>query len=396
MEIVVITEGIASSIGAVDVQATYYAMQKQLNAAWAVNQSVAILLPLLLFFSGVGARTFDLLRRRLKFWWLAAFAFFFALAYFALATQSAVIHFVLAIKSEVEGSSMPGLSTFLLAKAPEVVVVSGLMGVAGIVLCYTLDRKRRLTWLWLSVLTTVLAGMALMAVPAFTATQSLGNTPVERDIARMAGQLGIPLSRIAKEHCAGDADCPPAHVIGLGPTRLILLDDRLSARTPEEQLLQVFAHEAKHFLLDNNLKPVVLIFLISAVLFLVTQTLSGAILARQRLRYASVADQAKAVPLVFGVGLATFILLLPAINTYRQHVEFEADRFGLELNRNNQALIDIMRSDAAANPMLFKYTPVTRFFRGTHPQIGTRIEFAERYRPWVNDEPLVYARHFTE
>ena len=220
------------------------------------------------------------------------------------------------------------------------------------------------------------------------------DTPVERNIARMAGQLGIPQSRIAKEHCAGVFDCPPGHVIGLGPTRLMLLDDRLSARTPREQLLQVFAHEAKHYLLDNNLKPVVLIFLVSAVLLLVTQTLSGAIVARLSLRYASVANQAEAVPLVIGLGLATFILLLPVINTYRQHVEFEADRFGLELNRNNQALIDIMRSDAAANPMLFKYTPVTRYFRATHPEIRTRIEFAESYRPWADDAPMVYARHF--
>lgn len=396
MEIVVAIEGIALSIDAADIQGVYYALQKQLNAAWAVNQSIAIVLPLLLFFSGVGARVYNLLLRRLKFWWLAAFAFFFTIAFIALAMQSTVIHFVLVIKSEVEGSSMPGLSAFLLAKLPEVAVVSGLVGLAGILLCYILDRKRRLTWLWLSVGITVLASIALMAAPALIATQPLGNSPVERDIARMAGQLGIPLSRIAKEHCAGDGDCPPGHVVGLGPTRLVLLDDRLSARTPEEQLLQIFAHEAKHYLLDNTLKPVVLIFLVLAVLLLVTLTLSGAILARRRGRYACVADQAKAVPLVFGLGLATFILLLPAINTYRQHVEFEADRFGLELNRNNQALIDIMRSDAAAKPMLYKYTPVTRYFRATHPEIGTRIEFAGSYRPWVNGAPMVYSRHFKD
>lgn len=389
-------EGIASGSAAADAQAIYYALQQKLNAAWAVNQLIAVGLPLLLFFSGWGARTYELLRRRLRSWWLAAFAFFFAIAFVALVMQFAVTHLALSILAEVDGSPMPALSAFLVSKVPEAMAMSGLMGLAGILLCYILDRKHRLAWLWLAVLTTVLVSTVLMATPAFTATQPLGDTPIEHRIAAMAAQVGIAQPSIAKVDCADHGECPPGQVIGLGPTRLMILDDRLSAQTPDEQLLQVIGHEAKHYLLDNTLKPVVLIFLISAVVFLVAQTLSGAILARKAIRDATVADHAKTVPLVFAVGLATFILLQPAITSYRRHLELEADRFGLEFNRNNQALVDIMRSDAAANPMLLRYTPVTYHFRATHPDIGTRIEFAESYRPWADDEPMVYERYFDE
>lgn len=278
------------------------------------------------------------------------------------------------------------------AKLPVAVVTSSLMGLAGVLLCYILARAHRWAWLWLSVLTTAVVSIALMLAPAFGTTQPLGDSPTERKIAAMAERVGIPLERIAKEHCADSSECPPGHVVGLGPTRLLLLDDRLTSKTPEDQLLQVFAHEAKHYLLDNHSKPVVLIFIICATLLFATQVLSS--FFRHRSQHELISDQAKVVPLVYGLGLAMFLLLQPAINTYRQHVEFEADRFGLEFNRDNQALINIMQSDAAANPMLFRYTPITRYFRGTHPEIRARIEFAETYRPWVNDQTLVYAQYF--
>lgn len=388
-------ESIALNVDAADVQAMYFALQQKLNAGWIVKELTAIALPLLVFFTGWGAWIYNWLVQRLRKWAAAAFVFFFAIALITLIAQFAVLHYLLTIKARVDGSTVPGLSSFLLAKVPEAVVISSLAALIGILLCYVLNRRYRLTWLWSSVLITALASVALMAAPALTPTEPLGDTPVERAVAEMAGRVGIPISRIAKEHC-GDSDCPPGHVIGLGPTRLLLLDDRLTDRTPQDQLLQVFAHEAKHYVLDNNFKPVVLIFSICAALFLVTQTLSSVVLARQRRHYAVISDHAQEIPLVFGLGLAIFMLLQPAITTYRVQLEFEADRFGLELDRNNQALIDIMRTYAAATPMLFRHTAVTRYFRATHPEIRARIRFAETYRPWLHDEPMVYAQYFRE
>lgn len=388
-------ESIALNIDAADVQAMYFALQQKLNAGWIVKELIAIALPLLMFFTGWGARIYDWLVQRLRKWAAAAFIFFFAIAFIILTAQFAVLHYLITTKAGVDGSPVPGFAAFLLAKVPEAVVMSGLAALIGILLCYVLNGRYRLAWLWLSVFITAVASGALMAVPALTPKEPLGDTPVERAIAEMAGRVGIPISSIAKEHC-GESDCPPGHVVGLGPTRLLLLDDRLTDRTPQDQLLQVFAHEAKHYLLDNNFKPPVLIFSICAALFFVTQTLLSAVLARQRRQYAVISDHAGAIPLVFGIGLATFMLLQPAITTYRVHLEFEADRFGLELDRNNQALIDIMRTYAAENPMLYRHTAVTRYFRATHPEIRARIRFAETYRPWLNDEPMVYAPYFRE
>lgn len=389
-------EQIASSLDPTQAQAAYYALQEKFNIGWAINQLIAISLPLFLFFKGWGSSTYDFLLRRLRIWTAAAFAFFFLIAFVTSVAQFVVIYNLLTIKSDLDDSALPMLMPFLSAKLPSALVTSSVAAIVGIALCYILKRRNKLTWLWLSILTTGLVSAVLFLAPYFSETEPLGTTSVEIKIADLAARVGIPVDRIVKENCTNNAECPPGHVIGIGPTRLMLLDRRLTNKTPEDQLLQVVAHEAKHYLLDNRIKPVALIFIICVAVFLITQTLSSPIISHYRMRYASTAAEPKFVPLVYGLGLAIFILLQPAITTFRRQVEFEGDRFGLELNRDNQALIDIMKSDAASNPMLFNYTPVTKYFRATHPDISTRIEFAETYQPWLSNQPLVYRQHFND
>ncbi len=47
----------------------------------------------------------------------------------------------------------------------------------------------------------------------------------------------------------------------------------------------------------------------------------------------------------------------------------------------NTSAHEIMASDTIAHPMLLRYTPVTRNFRATHPEIRARIDLAETCRP---------------
>jgi STE24 endopeptidase len=396
MKTIMALEQIASNLDPALVQGAYYALQEKFNIGWAVNQLIAISFPILLFFTGWGSKAYDFLYKHLRVWTLAAFAYFFSIVFAISIAELVIVHNLLAIKAELDGSAMPMLLFFLSAKLPSAVLTSSLVAIAGIVLCYFLRKRNKLTWLWLSILTTGFVSIALMLAPYFSNRQPLGTTPVESKIAALAARVGIPPERIAKENCENGSECPPGHVIGIGPTRLMLLDSRLTSKTPEDQLLQVIAHETKHYLLDNGIKPAALLFVICVAVFLPTQALSFQIISWRKNQNKSIADEPKLVPLVYGLGLAIFILLLPAITTYWRHVEFEADRFGLEFNRDNKALIDIMRADAASNPMLFKYTPVTKYFRATHPEISARIELAETYHPWLSNQPLVYEQYFKD
>jgi STE24 endopeptidase len=38
--------------------------------------------------------------------------------------------------------------------------------------------------------------------------------------------------------------------------------------------------------------------------------------------------------------------------------------------------------------------PIYTFFRASHPSLGDRVDFANRYRPWETGRPMRYARFF--
>ena len=73
--------------------------------------------------------------------------------------------------------------------------------------------------------------------------------------------------------------------------------------------------------------------------------------------------------------------MLPPVNAFRQHVEFEADRYGLELTHENEVLAEMVSSWTAKsnlrmpNPSLF-----FMLFRSSHPSDATRISFANEYQ----------------
>ena len=72
----------------------------------------------------------------------------------------------------------------------------------------------------------------------------------------------------------------------------------------------------------------------------------------------------------------------PLSNYVSRYMEHQADEFGLEITRNNQAAGEAflaLQQKNLANPRpgnLFK------FWRATHPPLGERIDFANSYCPW--------------
>jgi STE24 endopeptidase len=76
-----------------------------------------------------------------------------------------------------------------------------------------------------------------------------------------------------------------------------------------------------------------------------------------------------------------FLIALPPINMFRQHVEFEADLYGLELTHQNQALAEMVSNwttrskHRVPNPSLF-----FMLFRSSHPSDATRISLANEFQ----------------
>lgn len=261
--------------------------------------------------------------------------------------------------------------------------------VAALSVFWLINKSPRKWWLWTAAVFSFLFLFYLVIEPLTIDHQPLGQTPIEVKISELAEKIGVPRDSIVLENCEPFDKCDMAHVSGLGPTRLILLNKGLLENYPETWTIQTFAHESKHYLKDDNLTGWAVLTLIFLALFWFLDRICRVIIARfsTRLGFASMAHAA-ALPLVILVLHIMYLIALPPINIFRQHVEFEADRFGLELTHENKAFTEMVSSWAAesklhtANPSLF-----FMLFRSSHPSDATRISFANEYRSRLKEDP---------
>ena len=86
--------------------------------------------------------------------------------------------------------------------------------------------------------------------------------------------------------------------------------------------------------------------------------------------------------------------MTPGVLAVNRHFEHEADRFALEITRDNHAgatAFAIMQQENLAVPRPGRlYT----WLRASHPPVGERIDFFNDYRPWESGQPVVYADRF--
>jgi len=215
------------------------------------------------------------------------------------------------------------------------VPVGGLI-LAAMLAYWLMGRSQRRWWLLASAAVSIVVLAFLLAEPFTQAYKPLGSLPLELRIAELAARTGVPRSAIVIEHCDPASSCPPGRVIGMGPTRLMLLNDALLAQNPESWTLQTVAHEAKHFSKDDNIKAFFLLSgLALAALWFVNHA-GHAIVARWsgRLGFAGLEEPAS-LPLAVLLLSSFYVAALAPVNLFRQHVELEADRFALELTREN-------------------------------------------------------------
>lgn len=261
--------------------------------------------------------------------------------------------------------------------------------VAALSVFWLINKSPRKWWLWTAAVFSFLFLFYLVIEPLTIDHQPLGQTPIEVKISELAEKIGVPRDSIVLENCEPFDKCDMAHVSGLGPTRLILLNKGLFENYPETWTIQTFAHESKHYLKDDNLTGWAVLTPIFLALFWFLDRICRVIIARfsTRLGFASMAHAA-ALPLVILVLHIMYLIALPPINIFRQHVEFEADRFGLELTHENKAFTEMVSSWAAesklhtANPSLF-----FMLFRSSHLSDATRISFANEYRSRLKEDP---------
>jgi Zn-dependent protease with chaperone function len=298
-----------------------------------------------------------------------------------------------------------GLSNQTLGKwlgdSVKALVLSSLVAPLGALFLYWLVRRSpRHWWLWSTAAALPLLAFIYLVVPIwisplFNKYGPLDDKTLEASILAEARRAGIEGSRVFQVNKSVDTKAISAYVTGFGASKRIVLYDTIIEKLTPEEIRFVVAHEMGHFVLRHVLLGLMGSWLLLGISLYTIARVADRLLTRYGTRFGfDRLDDPASLPLFLLVSSVVSLAATPLLLAGSRHLEHEADRFGLELTRSNHAaataFVKLQQENLGIpRPELF-YT----IFRGSHPSLADRIEFANTYHPWTTGAPLVYGDRF--
>src|SRR5437762_1006404 len=313
------------------------------NALWCVRAFWELFVPALILFSGFSARIRDRVERIRRNWYLTV-----ALYVVSFMVVKYLLDFPLACYQEFFRQHAYGLSNQSfgrwLSHSLTRLGVEIVVGAAFLWAPYWLMRKSPRRW-WLHAWMAATGAGALMVFltpvwidPLFNRFGPMKDKALEADILALASRAGIPGSRVYEVDKSADTTAVNAYVTGFMGTKRIVLWDTLIAKLDRSELHTVVGHEIGHYALRHVLQGILLSSVLTFFGLYIFYRISGRLIGRfkERFGFGHVSNFASwpLVLLCFGVGN---LALDPFVLAFSRHVEHEADRFALELTRDNHA-----------------------------------------------------------
>ncbi|HET6836676.1 MAG TPA: M48 family metallopeptidase, partial [Gemmatimonadales bacterium] len=313
------------------------------NVLWGAGTVLGFLLPALLLWTGWSARL-RTLALRIGRRWLPSLMIYALLLTAVMALLGLPFSFYAGfVRQHAYGLSSQTLEKWA-ADWVKGVVVSGIGLALVLWIPYLLLRKSPRRW-WLyaglatiPVTTLVLVVSPILIDPLFNDFGPLRDRSLERRILALAHRAGIPESRVFQVNKSVDTKRVNAYVTGLGETKRIVLWDTLLDKLEPDQIAFVVAHEMGHFVLRHVLSQIALATALALTSLYLIHQVAGRLIRRfgHRFGLTQLSDPAS-LPLLLLLGTAVSFVTTPLMLAFSRHQEHEADRFALELTRDNRA-----------------------------------------------------------
>jgi len=367
------------------------------NVLWVVDTLVGLLVPGVILFTGWSARLRTWAARvtggRQRMTLLLYVAAFVVLTSLATVPLDFYQSFV---REHAYGLSNQTLGKWL-GDSVKALVLSSLVAPLGALFLYWLVRRSpRHWWLWSTAAALPLLAFVYLVVPIwisplFNKYGPLDDKTLEASILAEARRAGIEGSRVFQVNKSVDTKAISAYVTGFGASKRIVLYDTIIEKLTPEEIRFVVGHEMGHFVLRHVLLGLMGSWLLLGISLYTIARVADRLLTRYGTRFGfDRLDDPASLPLFLLVSSVVSLAATPLLLAGSRHLEHEADRFGLELTRSNHAaataFVKLQQENLGIpRPELF-YT----IFRGSHPSLADRIEFANTYHPWTTGAPLVY------
>ena len=370
------------------------------NTLWVVGTLWGFAIPALVLFTGWSARIREFARGNGRGWvaTLLIYVAVYSVVEFALGLPLAYVagfvvehHFGLSNQSHLKWATDTAIA-LVLGIAVSFVVVTAIYAL--------LRASPRRWWLYAGLaavpfIITVFLVSPIWIDPLFNRFGGMKDKALETKIVALAERAGIEGARVFEVEKSEDTKKLNAYVNGFGATKRIVLWDTIIKRLDERELLFVMGHEMGHYVLHHIW---IVIGGLSALIMLslyAVHRLAHGLIRRYRARFGfDRLEDIASYPLVTLVSGIVMAVALPLFFLLSRHDERAADRFGLEITRDNRACATAFVKLNADNLGIPRPNPILQALRGSHPTVAERVEFCNRYRPWETGQPLQYERHF--
>ena len=240
-----------------------------------------------------------------------------------------------------------------------------------------------LAWAAFLALFVLLAQLApVLLFPIFCKFEPLQDEDLKARLVRLGERAGTRVRGVYQWKLSEKSKKANAALTGLGNTRRIILADTLLENYSPEEIEAVLAHELGHHVHRHILKSIAVQAATTFVGFWAADWVLHYAVDRFHI-FATLSDFAN-LPLLALVSTVLSFLLLPALNAYSRHNEWEADRYAFQSIASVEPFISSMNKLAGQN--LAERTPsrLVEWFFHSHPAISRRIAAAQawtRLRP---------------
>jgi STE24 endopeptidase len=370
------------------------------NVVWAVDTLLGLLVPGLFLFTGLSARLRDAAAKVGRRWYPTLVVYFVLFSILTWAISLPWAYYTEFVREHAYGLSNQTLSKWL-GDGLKGLAVGLVMGALFVWVPFLLLRKSpRRWWLYTSLFSVPLIVFVLLVSPVFIAPLfnkfgPMKDKALEHDILALATRAGIEGGRVYEVDKSVDTKAVNAYVTGFGRTKRIVLWDTIIARLTKRELLFVMGHEMGHYVLGHVWKSILAASTLILVTLYLAHLTAGFFLRRfaGRFGFRELSDFA-ALPLLILLANVFSFAVSPALLAWSRHQEHEADRFGLEITRDNHAAATAFVKLQQENLGVPRPGLLYELWRSSHPPIGERIDFCNEYRPWESGAPGRYAPLF--
>jgi STE24 endopeptidase len=369
------------------------------NILWFVDLFWGLLIPVLFLFTGFSAKIRNWAQKIGKKWF---FVIGIYLIIFTILTF--IINLPLGYYEEFLRQHAYGLSNQTFGKwfgdSLKSLIVGLVVGFLFLWIPYILLKKSpKRWWLYVSILAVPFLFLSIIISPIwidplFNDFGPMKDKALEGKILALADKAGIEGSRVFEVNKSVDTKAVNAYVTGFMETKRIVLWDNIIAKLNERELLFVMGHEMGHYVLGHVWKTILFLSGLILVTLYAAYRVAGGIINKfkDRFGFDRLSDIASLPLIMLLTGVFMFVVT-PIIMAYSRNHELEADRFGLEITKDNHyaatAFVKLQQENLG-NPrpgVLYK------LWRSSHPPLGERIDFCNSYRPWESGQPLEYEKH---